>query len=227
MPRPRLKYDRVTVEVRSYIDMIPTLFGKGALKWISIIFIDCPDQSMTKENLKSKNEKDADFIQTVQSMKTVIFGDNRADEDAMIDQLLYARRKAFLRWIKEDIDQQSQEQYLVLRKDGLISRLRNAVGMFFSSRRSINIANEIKELAKAASAAKQDKKYNYYLGECSIFRADATERDKPVITRCCHVYHEACLKRWLNGRNNGSCPICRTRLDSFENASFIHLIDDK
>ncbi|CAF3057828.1 unnamed protein product [Rotaria socialis] len=221
-----LKYGRISKEVRHYIDMITTLFGKGALKWTSIIFTDCPDQNMTKESYISKNQEDTDFVKTVQSMRTIIFGDNRSDEDTMIDQRLYARRKTFLRRISEDIDQQSQKEYFVLRKDGLISRLRNVFNMGRSPRRSINIANEIKEFAKAVSAARQDKKYNYYFGECSICTEDLTGNGKPVITLCCHVYHEACLKEWLHRQSNGNCPVCRTTLDSRENASFIYLTDD-
>ncbi|CAF1359734.1 unnamed protein product [Rotaria sordida] len=45
-----LKYGRVSQEVRRYLDMITELFGKGALKWTSIIFSDCADENMTREN---------------------------------------------------------------------------------------------------------------------------------------------------------------------------------
>ena len=173
-----------------------------------------------------RSKYDKDFIETIKSMETIVFGDNRTDQDTIVDQYLYARRIAFLRRVRDDIDHHSEEEYLVLRKDGLISRLKNVFSVFRSARKSINIVNEIKEFAKAVSAARQDKKYNYYYGECSICKVDLADKDKPIIILCCHVYHEACLKRWFNGQTVGSGPICRMTLDSRDDGSLIHLVDD-
>lgn len=221
-----LKYGRIPTEVRSYIDMITTMFGKGVLKWTSIIFTDCSHETMTKNDYISKNQNDKDFISIVQSVGTIIFGDNRTDPDATIDNILYERRLAFLRRIKKDIDEQSQAEYFTLKKNGLISRIKNAIHWPGSSRKSVNIAYDIKEFAKAVSAAMQKKKYEYYYGECSICTDDITGKNKPIITICCHVYHEDCLRQWFNQYGNNSCPVCRMTLNIHDNESVISLVND-
>ncbi len=38
-----------------------------------------------------------------------------------------------------------------------------------------------------------------------------SEGDEPVVTKCSHVFHEACLRRWMS--YSTICPTCRAPLD--------------
>lgn len=47
--------------------------------------------------------------------------------------------------------------------------------------------------------------------QCSICLEDFKNRDKRKILPCLHGFHADCVDKWL--RTNGSCPICKHRLD--------------
>ncbi|KAJ1982351.1 hypothetical protein H4R35_000304 [Dimargaris xerosporica] len=48
--------------------------------------------------------------------------------------------------------------------------------------------------------------------ECSICRDDFNVGENVVRLPCKHFFHDPCIKQWL--RTNGTCPICRKRLDN-------------
>lgn len=48
--------------------------------------------------------------------------------------------------------------------------------------------------------------------QCSICLEDFKEGDKRKIMPCLHGFHADCVDKWL--RSNGSCPICKHRLES-------------
>ena len=46
--------------------------------------------------------------------------------------------------------------------------------------------------------------------KCSICLEDYQQNDKISILKCDHIFHNECIKKWLN--NNGTCPFCREYL---------------
>jgi hypothetical protein len=44
--------------------------------------------------------------------------------------------------------------------------------------------------------------------QCSICMEQFTEGEQLVSLRCKHLYHESCVRQWLQRR--GNCPNCRT-----------------
>ncbi|CAM2699174.1 unnamed protein product [Rotaria socialis] len=214
-----LKYGRISTEIRNYIELITTMFGKSVLEWSSIIFTGCNDQTMTKEKYLEKNSQDTDFIETIKQVRTVIFGDNMTDKNAEIENIMYKRRQEFLRRIKKDLDDTVKTEYFKLKKRGLIARAAKIFTIICSSfgSKAIAVIANVKDFAAAVARSTQSSKYDYYYGECSICIQDITGHNYPVITPCCHVYHEVCLKQWVHDEGQNNCPMCRTQFDNPQN----------
>jgi hypothetical protein len=64
--------------------------------------------------------------------------------------------------------------------------------------------------APCSYRGKHDGYCKFHLSDdCSICYERMTSKDKTT-TRCKHVYHSACLERWLTTSN--TCPLCRETL---------------
>ena len=49
------------------------------------------------------------------------------------------------------------------------------------------------------------------VGECAICLEGFAHGEKVrELPQCCHVFHQACVDRWL--RMHNACPLCRTAL---------------
>jgi GTPase SAR1 family protein len=212
-----LQYGRIPTDTRKYIELITTVFGKRVLKWSSLIFTRCNDQTMTKEKFLMKNSGDADIVEIVNRVNTVIFGDNMADTDPELEKVLCQRRKDFLDRIKRDLDETASAELFRLKKQSLIARARKVMKIYFGSHAKVNsILSDVRSFALAVAAAMQSSKYRYYFGECTICLDGVTDENQPIITQCSHVYHKACLKKWVRRNPDNSCPVCRTRFDNPE-----------
>ena len=210
-----LQYGRITTDTRKYIELITTVFGKSVLKWSSIIFTRCNDQTMTKENFLRKNSADTDIVDIINQVNTVIFGDNMVDKDPEIEKLLCKRRRDFLDRIKRDLDETASAEIFQLKKRSMIARAQQMVRMLFGSNPKVSsILSDIRSFAQTVAATMQSSKYHNYFGECTICLEDVTDEKQPIITQCSHMYHEACLLRWIRDDRSPSCPVCRTRFDN-------------
>ena len=210
-----LQYGRIPTDTRKYIELITTVFGKRVLEWSSIIFTRCNDQTMTKEKFLTKNSEDADIVEIVNQVNTVIFGDNMADTDPEMEKVLCKRRRDFLDRIKRDLNETASAEVFRLKKRSLIARAQRVMRIYFGSHPKVNsILSDVRGFARAVAAAMQSSKYHYYFGECTICLEDVTDENQPIITQCSHVYHEDCLLGWIRNNRGHSCPICRTRFDS-------------
>ena len=71
---------------------------------------------------------------------------------------------------------------------------------------------EIKNIEKL----EEEKKY------CSICFENYTDGNKCIALPCMHIFHDACIKAWLNMRD--ICPICKHEIKydyyDIENADF-------
>jgi nicotinamide riboside kinase len=222
-----LQYGRISADTRRYIELITTVFGKSVLKWSSIIFTHCNDETMTKEKYLRKNSEDTDIVAIINQVKTVRFGDNMTDENREMDNVLHRRREDFHRRIRQDLDNTSKREYFQLPKRNLITRAQAIVKILFGSLPKVNaIVSDIKMFARAVAAAMHSSKYRNYFGECSICMEDVTDANQPVMTQCSHVYHEACLMRWVRENPAKSCPICRTTFNDQQQNFYIILTAD-
>jgi GTPase SAR1 family protein len=205
-----LEYGRISSDTRRYIDLITTVFGNNVLKWSSIIFTRCNDQSMTKEKYLNKNSQDTDIVTIIKQINTIVFGDNMTDEDPEMERFLYKRRQDFLRRIRQDLDDTAKQEYFQLSKQNVIARAEKMVKIMFGSIPKITaLVSDIKTFAQAIASAMQSSKYRNYFGECSICLGDITDENKPVMTQCSHVFHETCLMKWFGKKVDRNCPICR------------------
>ena len=89
--------------------------------------------------------------------------------------------------------------------------------MFGSTSKITALVNEIKGFAEAVAGARQTSKYRYNFGECSICSDIVNDENKPIMTQCSHVYHEACLVDWHRRKPEKDCPMCRTKFDQRRN----------
>ncbi len=48
--------------------------------------------------------------------------------------------------------------------------------------------------------------------ECSICIENILDEDKDI-TKCTHVFHKECIKKWLE--SNNTCPSCKTELKEY------------
>nr|ABK25306.1 unknown [Picea sitchensis] len=49
-------------------------------------------------------------------------------------------------------------------------------------------------------------------GVCAVCLSEFAMDEKVLLlTKCCHVYHETCLTKWLDVQQK-SCPLCRSPL---------------
>lgn len=209
-----LQYGRVSIDTRRYMELITTMFGDKVLQWSSVIFTRCNDDEMTKEKYLDENHNDRDMVELISRVKSVIFGDNMTDTKAKMEEMLRERRQDFLLRIKQDINDTSNSQYFQLPKKNLLTRTTKLVKLLFGSTPKVTaIVNEIKSFAQAVARAMQSSKYRYNFGECSICSENITDENKPIMTHCSHVYHEACLLDWFRRKPDKDCPICRTKFD--------------
>ncbi|KAJ2162015.1 hypothetical protein GGF46_001007 [Coemansia sp. RSA 552] len=56
--------------------------------------------------------------------------------------------------------------------------------------------------------------------ECGICMEEYKASDEVIVLPCKHVYHLECIDHWL--KMNGTCPICRTRIDGGDGAGGSH-----
>lgn len=58
---------------------------------------------------------------------------------------------------------------------------------------------------------------NIIKDNCCICYSDYinNEEDNPVILKCSHIFHDNCIKEWL--QKSGTCPICRSNIFECEN----------
>lgn len=226
-----IRYGRISTDTRRYIDLLIAIFGEGVLKWCSIIFTSCSDLSMTKERYLEKNIQDADIVQIINQVQTVLFGNNAVDDDPDIDTKFRDRRYAFLKRIREDIENTANREYFKPEPEDFIQRitrilriicgqlLRPIVGGY-------HVAKEIKSLAEAAALSLAASKYSNYFGECTICTEDMIDGSLPVITKCNHVFHKVCLERWIDQSGIKQCPICRSESTFDKSTFYAHLTSD-
>jgi len=43
--------------------------------------------------------------------------------------------------------------------------------------------------------------------ECSICKVEYTEGEESIVLPCAHIFHDECIKKWLQMHN--TCPVCR------------------
>ncbi|CAF3393303.1 unnamed protein product [Rotaria sp. Silwood2] len=226
-----IQHGRISSDTRRYIDLLTAIFGEGVLKWCSIIFTHCNDQTITKEKYLSKNSQDTNIVELINQVSTVLFGDNMSDIDPDIEVVLAKRRHAFLNRIKQDIEERANREYFKPEPEDFMERIYRIIEILASSFISTfikarTVADDVKNLALAALTALQPLQYSNYFGECSICTADMTDINAPIITKCNHVFHKVCLEKWISGKDIKNCPICRTEFDVGQKTLYTNLTLD-
>lgn len=169
---------------------------------------------MTKEKYIELNKQDTYIINVINSVQNVIFGDNMIDDE--MENILINRRQRLLDNLKQDI-QNSNTNYYLPGPENSTDRLLaiyNMIIMRFIKQKTC--FEEIKKISDSVVNLLADKNFVNYYGQCPICWDDMLDTDS-VYTKCHHIYHKTCIKKWLNNEVD-NCPICRSQLskkDSF------------
>jgi GTPase SAR1 family protein len=226
-----IRYGRISSDIRRYIHLLIAIFGGEVLKWCSIIFTHCHDQTMTKEQYLLKNREDTNVVEIINQVETVLFGHNMTVQHPDMEKLLQEQRNAFLDQIKQDINQTAKTQYFRPEPEKFTERIRRILEILIapllsSFTKASTVAGDINRLADAAVITMQALDYSNCLGECSICQEDITDGNAPVITICNHVFHKVCLEKWVSEKANRTCPICRMIFDINQNTYYTNLTFD-
>ncbi|CAF1257990.1 unnamed protein product [Adineta steineri] len=205
-----ISYGRISIDIRYYIELLTVIFGKKILKWCTIVFTHCLDQTMTKEKYSESNKNDTDIIDIINSAQNVIFGDNMTDNE--IEHVLIMRRQRLLDNLHQDI-QSSNSDYYSPQPESLLEWI-NAIYNMLTFRYAKKFKTGFEEIQKISLTVvnlMMHQNFANYYGECPICLTDMWNTDS-VFTKCHHIFHEKCINKWLNdGVSN--CPKCRATVD--------------
>ena len=62
---------------------------------------------------------------------------------------------------------------------------------------------------------------------CSICFQEYKEDEKIATLKCKHTFHSACVKPWLEKRENNSCPLCRSSVIKCDDCKGNQVIEEK
>ncbi|CAF1377483.1 unnamed protein product [Adineta steineri] len=186
------KYEDNSNDIRNYIEPLISTFGENILKYCTIIFTHCYNQTMVKEKYIELNEHDAYITITENEMENNLMN----------------RRQHLLNNLNRDI-KNSNKNYYLPKPEGFIEWLYAIYNMLKLGHTSpVELClEEIQKLSTTVTDLMMNQSFINYYGECAICRCDMWNTDS-IFTKCHHIFHEVCLNQWLNGPGN-DCPIAR------------------
>lgn len=204
-----IPYDRISSHIRYYIDLLIAIFGKNILKWSTVVFTHCSNQTMTKEKYIETNRNDKHIIDIINSVQNVIFGDNMTDDE--VDYIFVIRRKRFLDQLQEDMRKSNSSHYSPQPENFFewIQAIFNIITLKHAKQLKTGV-DEIKRISVTVADLMTHQNFAKYYGECSICLGDMWDRDSVFIT-CHHIFHKTCINQWLKDSDQ-PCPMCRTLL---------------
>lgn len=205
-----INYGRISNEIRYYIELLIVIFGKKILKWCTIIFTHCRDQTITKEKYIDLNKDDTYIINIINSVQNVIFGDNMIDDE--FENVLINRRQRFLDNLNQDIRNSKMDYYFPHPENFTewVLAIYHMITMRYAKQLK-TCFEEIQKVSVTVVDLMVQQNFANYYGQCSICLSDMWNTDS-VFTKCHHIFHETCINQWLNDKTK-DCPMCRSPLD--------------
>ncbi|CAF0858945.1 unnamed protein product [Adineta steineri] len=195
------KYEDNSNDIRNYIEPLISTFGENILKYCTIIFTHCYDQTMVKEKYIKLNEHDAYIIKIINAVQNVIFAETITENE--MENNLMNRRQHLLNNLNRDI-KNSNKNYYLPKPEGFIQWLYAIYNMLELGHTSpVKLClKEIQKLSCTVTDLMMNQSFINYYGECGICKCDMWNTDS-IFTKCHHIFHEVCLNQWLNGPGYG------------------------
>lgn len=236
-----LRYERLTLDVLDYVEMLEELLGERALTRCTIVFTHCKIKNMNREACIAANKESEKIVRLLEQVQSIIFGDMDTYEDseltrqerAVLSRVQANRRQRFMEQLLRQIDS-TDEDVLRLNESWFHSqwgRFSQFVG--YCVEKVFGKSSELSKRYRLATTLKKEIPVTIYYESCPICRDLIYEiwNTEPTtsITRCGHIFHYACLKKYFDQRK--TCPICRSDLRSFPERILssrigLHPIDD-
>ena len=207
-----VRYGRISDEIRYYIDLLTTMFGKKILKWCTLVFTHCSHEKMTKEKYIEINKSDAYMVGVINAVENVVFGDNAVHENAAVENIFYQARQRFLDDLRRDMKNSNADCYSP-QPDNVLEWIRSILNVVMS--KSVteikSCLQEIQDISSTMSRLMLHQNFTNYYGQCTICLEDMWDKDSAV-TKCGHIFHRTCIDKWLEQKLK-NCPMCRWSLD--------------
>jgi len=207
-----LTFGRVSSDIRNYIDLIITVFGKEILPWCTIVITHC-DEEMTKSCYLEMNRNDKYMTSILNQVHNIVFGDNYADKDEKIDAILTTRRQQFLNELNKDINSFNENRFFPHPQNDL----EWIMSIYRKLRQFLNRVNEplldITDFSRNMVTSIFANQFKNYYGECIICMNDMWDA---ALCPCQHIFHKDCLLIWFGENKDSICPICRRNISFSE-----------
>lgn len=221
-----LRYQQITEEILIYFQTVQQLLGEKSLARCTIIFTHCAIEDMTLERFLEANKEHPEFVNIVQKVKSVFFGDMETENHfkqssnspvefiSWYDSELLKRREKFMKPILQQIDEMDEGLLELQQEWGTFYWTKFKSFLGFCWEKVFRQSNELSRLYKLTTKLKEDILLIIYYNECSICQELIVEivdhSPRVCVTKCGHTFHYQCLQRAFAEKKE--CPNCRTNL---------------
>ena len=217
-----LRYERLTLDILDYVEMLEKLLGERALTRCTIVFTHCKIKGMDRNNCIAANQESQKLVGLLEQVHSVIFGDMdtfddsdlTAEERSAVSRIQVHRRQCFMEQLLDRIDS-TDDSVLRLNESRFHSHLTHfAQFVGYCLEKVFGKSNELSKRYRLATTLKQGIPVTIYYETCPICHELIIEiwdtQPTASITKCGHIFHYECLKKCLDRQKN--CPICRSDL---------------
>jgi hypothetical protein len=219
-----LRYERLTLDILVYVEMLEQLLGENALARCTIVFTHCKMKDMNRDRCIAANRDSERIVRMLEKAHSIIFGDMDTFEDSdfdaetrdLISQRQANRRQRFMEQLLERVHS-TDDNVLTLNESWFFSYwtcFTQYIG--YCAEKIFGKSNELSKRYRLTAALKKEIPVTIYYESCSICLELIVEiwdtEPKSCVTKCGHIFHYDCLKKWFNEKKQ--CPNCRADLRS-------------
>ncbi len=219
-----LRFERFTLDILVYVEMLEQLLGENALARCTIVFTHCKLRDMNRAKCIVANRESERIVCMLEKAHSVIFGDMDTFEDSdfddetrvLVNQNLAKRRQRFMEQLLEQVDS-TDDNVLTLNESWFHSywiSFTQYIG--YCAEKIFGKSNELSKRYRLTTALKKEIPVTIYYESCTIcleLIIEIWDTEPTVcVTTCGHIFHYECLKKWFTQKKQ--CPICRADLRS-------------
>ena len=219
-----LRFERLTLDILIYVEMLEELLGKHALARCTIVFTHCKLKDMDRPKCITANQDSQRIVDMFKNAHSVIFGDMDTFEDSdfddetlvLVNQNLAKRRQHLMEQLLEQIDS-TDDNVMTLNESWFHSYWVSFTQYLgYWAEKIFGKTSELSKRYRLAAALKKEIPVTIYYESCTIcleLIIEIWDTEPTVcITKCGHIFHHKCLEKWFAEKKQ--CPVCRADLRS-------------
>ncbi len=219
-----LRFERLTLDILTYVEMLEQLLGENALTRCTIVFTHCKTKDIDRAKCIAANQDSERIVHMLEKAHSIIFGDMDTFEDAdsdvetrgIINQNLAKRRQRFMEQLLKQVDS-TDDNILKLNESWFRSYWTSFTQYIgYCAETICGKSNELSKRYRLTAALKKEIPVTIYYESCSICLELIIEiwdtEPKSCVTKCGHIFHYDCFKEWFAQKKQ--CPNCRVDLRS-------------